>query len=60
MTKKQAIALFGTRHADLAKALGVTRPRVTQLPDVLTDKQADRVRGAALRLGITLPPDQRP
>ena len=54
MTKKQAIALFGTSHANMAKALGVSRVRITQWPDQLTDKQADRVRGAALRLGIPL------
>jgi hypothetical protein len=53
MTKSQALQLFGGRVADLADALDMTRQGVYQWPDELTPGQADRVRGAALRLGLT-------
>lgn len=55
MTKQEAIRLFGGRPVNLAEALGITRSAVTQWPDELTVRQADMVRGAALRLG-KLPP----
>lgn len=50
MDKSDAIKLFGTAAA-LARAVGLTRGRISQWPDTLEQKQADLVRGAALRLG---------
>ena len=51
MTKAQAIKLFGHRK-ELQDALGITRQALDQWPDKLTQKQADWVAGAALRLGL--------
>jgi UTP--glucose-1-phosphate uridylyltransferase len=51
MRKSDAIALFGRTHQDLADAVGVTRSAISQWPDELTREQADRVIGAAVRLG---------
>jgi transcriptional regulator with XRE-family HTH domain len=51
-TKTEAIALFGTTQQDLAIGVGVTRGRISQWPEILTRKQADSVRGAAMRLGF--------
>ena len=51
MTKLEAIALVGGRTAsDLARVLGVTRQAIQAWPAVLTQKQSDRVVGAATRL----------
>lgn len=50
MKKSEAIRLFDTGAA-LARAVGLTRGRISQWPDELTQKQADLVRGAAVRLG---------
>lgn len=54
MTKAEAVRIFGDSNADLARALGVTRSAVQQWPDELTQEQADRVVGAAVRLGLLL------
>lgn len=51
MTKQEAADLFGGKHAALARALDMTRGGISQWPDELTDAQADRVIGAAIRLG---------
>ena len=51
MTKAEARALFGDRVADLAAALGITPQAIYQWPDDLDQATADRVTGAALRLG---------
>jgi hypothetical protein len=51
MKKSDAIALFGTRQRDLAAAINVTRSAISQWGEILTPRQADMVRGAALRLG---------
>lgn len=56
MKKTEAIKLFGT-GAGLARAVGLTRGRISQWPDVLTQKQIDLVVGAALRLGKIAPTD---
>lgn len=56
MNKSEAITLFET-GAGLARAVGLTRGRISQWPEVLTQKQADLVMGAAIRLG-RIPPDQ--
>ena len=51
MRKREAIELFGRTQQALADAVGVTRPAISQWPDELTQEQADRVVGAAVRLG---------
>ena len=52
MTKAEAIKLFGDTGADLARALGLTRARISQIPDGdLPQDIVDRINGAALRLG---------
>lgn len=53
MHKSAAIAAFGS-VTELAKALGVTRQYVYQWDEVLEQPLADRVRGAAQRLGKTI------
>jgi UTP--glucose-1-phosphate uridylyltransferase len=55
MTKSEAVALFGDTQTALANALGVSRSYISQWPDVLEPKQADRVLGAAVRLGKLQP-----
>lgn len=56
MTKQEAADLFGGVHADLARALKMTRGGIAQWEHELTEAQADRVVGAALRLGRPVPP----
>jgi hypothetical protein len=55
MLKSDAIKIFGTTAVDLADAVGLTKGRISQWDDVLTQKQADLVRGAAMRLGKEIP-----
>ena len=55
MTKDQAAEIFGGKHADLARALGMTRGGISQWPAELTTDQTDRVLGAAMRLGKLVP-----
>lgn len=55
MTKSDAIKLFGETAVDLGKAVGLSKGRISQWPDVLTQKQADLVLGAAIRLGKEIP-----
>jgi hypothetical protein len=55
MTKQEAANLFGGAHADLARALDMTRGGISQWDDVLTEAQTDRVLGAAIRLGKEIP-----
>ncbi|MNX76006.1 hypothetical protein D3C86_1074980 [compost metagenome] len=50
MTKQEAIRAFGSGAA-LARALGLTRSAISQWPLQLDQTRADRVSGAALRLG---------
>lgn len=59
MTKDEAAAIFGGAHADLARALDMTRGGISQWPDELTETQTDRVLGAALRLGKPIPEQYR-
>lgn len=65
MTKTDAIAMFGNNASALARAVGLSRSRISQWPDDLTQQQEDRVLGAALRLGkigrsaSAYPPPQR-
>jgi hypothetical protein len=54
MRKSSAIEAFGS-VTEIAKALGVTRQYVYQWPDELEQPLADRVRGAAQRLGKVIP-----
>lgn len=51
MTKAEAIKLFDG-VPKLAAALGVTRQRIYQMPDDLSTAEADRIVGAAVRLGL--------
>lgn len=60
MTKDQAAQIFGKTHADLARALEMTRGGISQWPDVLTEVQSDRVLGAAIRLGKRVPDEFLP
>ena len=53
MMKEDAIKAFGSGAA-LARALGMTRGAISLWPDVLDQRRADMVRGAALRLGVSL------
>lgn len=57
MRKSDAIALFGTGSA-LASAVGLSRSRISQWPEKLTQKQQDLVTGAGVRLGKIKPCDQ--
>ena len=50
MTKSDAIDLFGSA-AKLARAVGLSRARISQWGNELTQRQADLVTGAAVRLG---------
>lgn len=50
MHKNQAIELFGTT-LDLARALKITRQAIYQWPEILPQRVADEVIGAAIRLG---------
>jgi hypothetical protein len=54
MTKQQAIDIFGS-GAELGRAVGLTRGRISQWPDELKQRETDLVIGAAIRLGKTLP-----
>lgn len=52
MTKTQAIKMFKTVPA-LAAALGISRQAIYQWPERLSQRTADEIRGAAVRLGLT-------
>ncbi len=54
MKKEDAISIFGERK-DLAAALEITPQAISQWPERLSQEQADRVRGAAIRLGKPIP-----
>jgi len=51
MNKVEAINIFGNASA-LARALGLTRGRISQWSSELDQAQIDRVTGAAYRLGL--------
>lgn len=57
MTKQQAIDIFGGTGADLGRAVGLTRARISQWPETLEQRETDLVVGAAIRLGKELPAD---
>lgn len=50
MDKAEAIRIFGSAAA-MARALGLSRARISQWSDELDQCQVDRVVGAAVRLG---------
>lgn len=50
MNKSEAIKVFGTAAA-MARALGLSRGRISQWQDDLDQSQVDRVIGAAIRTG---------
>jgi len=54
MLKSDAIRLFGGAQ-QVANALGLNRSRISQWPEKLPTRDADRVLGAALRLGRIKP-----
>lgn len=55
MLKKDAVEFFGGTWK-MARALELgTHSAISNWPDVLTTAQADRVRGAAIRLSKPLP-----
>lgn len=51
MQKHEALDIFGDVKS-LAAALGVTRQAFYKLPNDLPQSMADRINGAALRLGL--------
>ena len=52
MTKDDAIRLLGaTQHKEAAALLGLSKGAFSAWKNDLTNAQADRVRGAAIRLG---------
>lgn len=55
LTKQQAIDIFGSSGAELARVLGCTRSAISLWPDELSQKQTDTIIGAAIRLGKPLP-----
>ena len=55
MDKKQAIDLLGGTVADVAKAIGVNSQAISQWPEHLPPRLADRVLAACLRSGIEVP-----
>lgn len=57
MRKQDAISLFGTPTA-LAAALRITPQAIYQWPEKISQEQADRVTGAAMRLGKIKPCSQ--
>jgi hypothetical protein len=54
MTKQQAIDIFGN-GAELGRAVGLSRARISQWPAELEQRETDLVVGAAMRLGKHLP-----
>jgi hypothetical protein len=54
MLKSEAIKLFGNA-TKLGLAVGLSKGRISQWDEELTQKQADLVRGAAMRLGKEIP-----
>lgn len=58
MTKDQAKSIFGS-NSEIARALGVTRAAITYWMqkdgDLLDERIADRLLGAAVRLGKPVP-----
>lgn len=60
MTKKEAIQLFGNGAA-LGRAIGLSRGRISQLPDgPLPQQYIDRITGAAIRLGVGIKQPSEP
>lgn len=54
MTKKQAIAIFGTGAA-LGRALGITKGAISQWSDELDRRYTAMVIGAAVQTGKKVP-----
>jgi len=55
MKKSEAIKIFGRTQESMASSLGITKSAVSQWPEELPQHVADRVIGAAVRLGRPLP-----
>lgn len=56
MTKSDALKIFGGTRVSLARAVGVTKARISQWPENLQPYQRDQVLVAAIRAG-KLPPE---
>jgi hypothetical protein len=54
MKKEQLKTIFGN-YVKAAKALGVTKGAITNWDTILDSHQVDRIRGAAVRLGVYNP-----
>ena len=54
MKKREAAKLFGNQ-SKLAMAIGISKSAVSQWPEELSQSSADRVIGAAVRLGLIIP-----
>lgn len=55
MRKSDAIELFGGLQKNVADGIGVTPSAISQWPDELDQATADRILGAAVRLGLKVP-----
>lgn len=55
MTKKEAAAIFGGTQVQLAEALGLTKQAINAWPAQLRQAHIDRVVGAAVLQGKSLP-----
>ena len=62
MTKDEAIHLLGGSHKAAAEAVGITVQAVSQWPDELSKRVADRIAAALWRKsqGVTAQPRKKP
>ena len=58
MNKSNYVKVFGS-GVNLAKAMGVSRQAVSQLPEQLPQKYIDWINGAAMRLHVDLTDERR-
>jgi S1-C subfamily serine protease len=56
MQKKHAIDLLGGTVAKAADAIGINSQAISQWPEDLPPRLADRVIAACLRTGVRIPP----
>lgn len=57
MLKHQAIELLGGTVTQAAVAIGINPQAVSQWPEELPRRLADRVLAACVRAGISIPPE---
>lgn len=58
-TKQEAIQIFGGSMRAVGDALGITRQAVYQWPEELPQDTSDRLLGAAMRLNLLSPNQDR-